>query len=121
MDKPNLFNLPDPLPEVECFESLIQDRGVLIERIVSNGHATPDDEWYDQGRDEWVALLQGRAELQFDDGRTLRMSAGDHVLIPRSREASGETGPARIRRVFGLQCTESCDERTPGTLKECSI
>jgi len=81
MDKPNLFSLPDPLPERERFESLIPDRGVLIERIISAGHATPADEWYDQERDEWVALLQGRAELEFDDGRKLRMSAGDHVLI----------------------------------------
>ncbi|MBI4773981.1 MAG: cupin domain-containing protein [Deltaproteobacteria bacterium] len=82
MEKSNLFNLPDPLPETERFEALIPDRGILIERIVSVGHATPGDEWYDQGRDEWVALLQGRAELEFDDGRKVRMSAGDHALIP---------------------------------------
>jgi len=82
MDETNLFALPDPLPEVEHFEPLIPDRGILIERIVSVGHATPDGEWYDQERDEWVALLQGEAELEFEAGSMLRMSAGDHVLIP---------------------------------------
>ena len=82
MEKGNLFDLPSPLPAAEVFEALIPDRGVQIERIVSCGQATPEGEWYDQARDEWVALLQGEATLRYADGRVLDMRAGDWVLIP---------------------------------------
>jgi cupin 2 domain-containing protein len=80
--KGNLFELPDSLPDAEVFESLIPDRGVLIERIISRGQATPKGSWYDQKRDEWVALLQGEATLAYEDGTTLELKAGDFVLIP---------------------------------------
>ena len=79
---PNLYHLPDPLPDHELTEPLLPDRGVLIERIVSTGQTTPEGEWYDQERDEWVVLLQGEAVLSYSDGRRLRLRAGDHVLIP---------------------------------------
>ena len=78
----NLFHLPHPLPDDECFDDLIPDRGVKIERIISTGQTTPEGQWYDQPRDEWVVLLRGRAEIAFEDGRTLALSVGDHVLIP---------------------------------------
>ncbi len=41
---PNLFHLPDPLPDHELFEPLLPDHGVLIERIVSAGQTTPEGE-----------------------------------------------------------------------------
>jgi len=53
-----------------------------VERIVSQGHATPVGDWLEQERDEWVVLLEGDAELVYDDGSRLRLSAGDHVVIP---------------------------------------
>ena len=56
----NLYDLPDPLPSEELFTDLIPDAGVKIERIVSSGQSTPEGEWYDQERDEWVALIQGK-------------------------------------------------------------
>ncbi|REG25914.1 hypothetical protein ATI61_1129 [Archangium gephyra] len=37
----NLLELPQPLPEQETFEPLLLDNGVLIERIVSTGQASP--------------------------------------------------------------------------------
>ena len=63
------------------FERLAISSGVLVERILSTGQATPAGEWLDQQRDEWVALLAGEAELAFEDGSRLRLGAGDHVLI----------------------------------------
>ena len=81
----NLFDLPDPLPDAEEFTDLIPERGVKIERIVSCGQTSPVGEWYDQDRDEWVVLIQGEAVLEYDDGETLRLGAGDHVLIPARR------------------------------------
>lgn len=77
----NLFKLPAGILEEELFEALIPDRGVLIERIVSTGQVSPPGFWYEQERDEWVALLQGKATLAWENGRTLEMGPGDWALI----------------------------------------
>ena len=78
----NLFELPRALGAEEHFEPLIPDCGVLVERIISTGQVTPAGEWYDQERDEWVALLQGEAVLSLEEGRILELKAGDWVFIP---------------------------------------
>lgn len=96
---PNLYDLPTPLPAGELFADLIPDTGVKIERIVSGGQSTPEGEWYDQERDEWVALIQGNAVLVYEDGSELALGAGDHVLIPahtRHRVASTSSEPPCI-------------------------
>ncbi|MBW4444174.1 MAG: cupin domain-containing protein [Plectolyngbya sp. WJT66-NPBG17] len=38
-------------------------------------------EWYDQPRDEGVLLLQGKAQLMYEDGNTIGLKAGDYLLI----------------------------------------
>ena len=78
----NLYDIPDPLPPDELFTGLIPDAGVKIERIVSGGQSTPEGQWYDQPRDEWVALLQGEAAIAYEDGAEITLHAGDHLLIP---------------------------------------
>lgn len=79
----NLFDdVPQSLPE-EQFDILHSAAGLKLERIVSTGQATPDGEWYDQGWDEWVVLLQGGARLRFDgEAEDRSLGPGDHVLIP---------------------------------------
>lgn len=78
----NLFqSIPGGLPE-ELVDVLVDHAAVRIERIVSDGHASPPDFWYDQAEHEWVVLLRGQARLRFDDGSLQNMSAGDHVMIP---------------------------------------
>jgi len=87
------------LPDNELFEALIPDAGVLIERIISTGQASPPDFWYDQDRDEWVALLQGSACIMWEDGRCQELNPGDWVLIPahvRHRVAWTSTQPPCI-------------------------
>ncbi len=87
LHKGNLFEDIDEQGRAERFETLLAAQGFRLERIVSTGQATPDGEWFDQDRDEWVVLLSGGAGLQFEgesESRVLR--PGDHVLIPaRSR------------------------------------
>ena len=78
----NLFALPSELPENELFEPLAAGNGTVIERIISTGQSTPEGEWYDQERDEWVVLLQGRATVEYDNGRRIDLCAGDWILIP---------------------------------------
>ena len=81
----NLFDLPEPLPDDEEFTELLRSKDVRIERIVSSGQTTPADEWYDQDEDEWVVLIQGEAILEYENGEKLRLSTGDHVLLPARR------------------------------------
>lgn len=95
----NIFSLPEEPWEEEIFEALIPDRGVLIERVLSCGQSTPPGKWYDQGRDEWVVLLQGQARLAWEDGRARDLVAGDWLLIPagdRHRVEWTSTGPPCI-------------------------
>ena len=79
----NIFSgIPARLPD-ELFETLIDSGSVLIERIVSLGHITPQGQWYDQERDEWVLLLSGAAELLLaGESAPRKLVPGDHVLIP---------------------------------------
>jgi cupin 2 domain-containing protein len=66
--------------------ALLERPGLRIERIVSNGHATPPGEWYDQPQAEWVVVLRGRAKLRFeDDAEDVVLDAGDWIDIPAHR------------------------------------
>lgn len=76
-----LTGIPETLPEELC-QTLLEKPTVRIERILSRGHRSPDDYWYDQDGDEWVLLLQGAARLAFSDGSQVAMQAGDYLLIP---------------------------------------
>lgn len=82
MNLVNLFDLPNvPLAE-ELITVLLESPSVRVERIVSTGQTS---DWYDQDENEFVALLQGEAELEYDDGGTIYMKAGDTLLIPPHR------------------------------------
>ncbi len=59
--------------------------GFRIERILSFGQTTPEGEWYDQAWTEWVALVRGMAVLAYDNGETITLRMGDHLLIPPHR------------------------------------
>jgi cupin 2 domain-containing protein len=83
---PNLFtDIPTDLPD-ELFETLAKSGSVHIERIISQGHASPAEGWYDQDRNEWVLLVQGAARLAFEDGREVTMGPGDWLEIPAHRK-----------------------------------
>ena len=83
-DAPREANIFDDLPQhmpKEVVQTLLQAADVRIERIVSHGHASPADFWYDQPTHEWVIVLKGAARLQFEDG-LVEMKAGDLINIP---------------------------------------
>jgi len=75
-----LKNIPATLPE-ELFETLVQSENVHIERIVSSGHSSPGEGWYDQENNEFVLVLKGAARLEFEDGRVMNMETGDWLEI----------------------------------------
>ena len=77
----NIFDdLPRNLPK-ELVQILVHAADIQIERIISHGHASPADFWYDQPRHEWVIVLKGAATLQFEDGM-VDMKPGDFINIP---------------------------------------
>lgn len=67
----------------ESFHTLLESPHVKLEHIISHGHASPPDFWYDQEEDEWVLLLRGGATLQFADGSMVELTVGDHLTIPK--------------------------------------
>jgi cupin 2 domain-containing protein len=102
-------NLLENVPEAtsdEVFTDLIRMPGVRIERIVSNGQTTPDDQWYDQEQFEWVLLLTGYAKMLFkqssatdqqQDDVEVELKAGSHVLIePHRKHRVTATGPNTV-------------------------
>src|ERR1700722_6921598 len=77
----NLFaDLPNEIPD-ELIETLLQAKTVRIERIVSRGHVSPPDFWYDQPENEWVVLLRGAARLRFEE-HVIELEPGNYVDIP---------------------------------------
>ena len=78
----NIFaNVAHRLADEQIVE-LLSARNVTIERIVSTGHATAPDEWYDQDRAEWVLLLSGSAGLIFEgETEPLVLEPGNYVHI----------------------------------------
>jgi cupin 2 domain-containing protein len=82
----NLFASLEVSKDRESFETLHESSGVLIERIVSLGHASPEGFWYDQAKAEFVVLIQGQARLRFEDEDTAHeLIAGDSVYIAAHR------------------------------------
>ncbi len=79
----NLFaDLPPCLPN-ELFTTLLDATNIRIERIVSQGQASPAGFWYDQDQCEWVLVLQGAARLRFEDHeQSVEMKPGDFIQIP---------------------------------------
>lgn len=86
--KKNLFDIyPFTHTQEELFETLLGSgdpatgTGYRLERILSFGQTTPEGEWYEQGWSEWVAVVKGMAVLAYEDGTSVTLRAGDHLII----------------------------------------
>jgi cupin 2 domain-containing protein len=90
-----LFPLPDARAN-EQVEALLTRPGLRVERIVSQGQASPPGFWYDQAEGEFVLLLAGTAKLRFADEAEARLlGPGDWVDInPHRRRRIEWTDPA---------------------------
>ena len=79
----NIFeNIPDHISE-ELFNEIFKTENFKVERIVSKGHSSPDNYWYDQEENEWVIMLKGSAGLLFaGDETVLVLRSGDYIHIP---------------------------------------
>lgn len=82
----NLFHALPVAAGEESFEALLTRPGALLERIVSHGQRSPAGFWYDQPRDEWVALLTGAARLSLEgEERPRELVPGDWLFLPAHR------------------------------------
>jgi len=79
----NIFtDIPQQIPE-ELFQTLLSTGQVKIERIISKGHSSLVNDWYDQIQHEWIILLEGQAELEFiNNPELIKLNQGDYLFIP---------------------------------------
>ena len=85
MNKSSIFSsIPKSLSR-EIIENIIQYNNLRIERIISQGQASPKNFWYDQDENEWVLILQGSARLQFAD-KFVILQEGDYINIPARKK-----------------------------------
>jgi cupin 2 domain-containing protein len=73
--------IPGELPD-ELKEILTSNAQLRVERIVSRGHASPDDFWYDQDEHELVFLYAGAARLEIADQPEVELRSGDWLVLP---------------------------------------
>ena len=79
----NLFEAVTEGSSEELIETLAGGANVRIERIVSQGHSSDPDFWYDQDENEWVVLLSGKAILRFEGhSQPVDLEPGDWIEIP---------------------------------------
>lgn len=99
LEKGSLMGLPANPKDEELVEDIFRTASFRVERIVSSGQTSPPGFWYDQEEDEWVALLQGEAVLEFEDGSAETLRSGEWVFLPahmRHRVASTSVDPPCI-------------------------
>lgn len=76
----NIFaDIPADLPE-ELVQAIVSRPNIRIDRIVSDGHVSPEGFWYDQPQHEFVLLLKGATRLRFDD-EVVEMTPGSNLNI----------------------------------------
>lgn len=110
----NFFAVPEevrqPGASEYCESILAGSSGLLVERIISHGHTTPEGQWYDQDRDEWVVVLEGYATLGYADGTERSLKKGDHVFLPRHvrHRVARTSSPCIWLAIHGTLCQTAC-------------
>ncbi len=79
----NIYEIENIDLNNEYFEDLLKQKGFRLERIISSGHVTKSDFWYDQDEDEFVLLLKGFAKILFENNDIVELNEGDYIIIPQ--------------------------------------
>lgn len=74
----NIFDLSTLPLDHELTTILEENNAIRIERIISTGQIS---DWYDQEETEFIILLDGKAELAFEDDVHIKLNKGDTLLI----------------------------------------
>ena len=85
----NIYSFP-PLPlSEELTTVLTKSESVRVERIISTGQVSG---WYDQNEAEFVVLLEGKAEIEYENGEIVAMTRGDTLVMkPHEKHRVGCT------------------------------
>ncbi|MBN1301468.1 MAG: cupin domain-containing protein [Melioribacteraceae bacterium] len=83
IEKKNIYSEPHDLAAGEVIENLLIQDEFKVERIISEGHKSPENFWYDQEENEFVLLLKGKAVLGFDNNEYIELLPGDYIIIPK--------------------------------------
>lgn len=75
----NLWNTIDKEQGAELVDILVEEKHVLVERIVSAGEST---DWQASSKAEYVILVQGTSTIAFPNGDEVVLQSGDTLLIP---------------------------------------
>ncbi|TBR17450.1 cupin domain-containing protein [bacterium] len=85
----------------EIFQTLLVNKKLKIERIISQGQVTEEGKWLKEAHDEWVILLKGAAKLRFrKDNRLIKLTEGDHILIPANTSHRVEWTSLRQKTIW---------------------
>ncbi len=81
-----LRDIPNNIPE-EIIEEIVSSENIRLERIISKGHSSPPNFWYNQEENEWVILIKGKAKLKFsDENELVELNTGDYINIPSHKK-----------------------------------
>jgi cupin 2 domain-containing protein len=86
-NKNNIFDIDNNIniySKDEIFDIILNNKNIKIERIISSGQRTNDNEWLVQDKSEWVLLLQGEATIIIYENKTIKLSKGDYLYIPEN-------------------------------------
>ncbi len=97
-------NICSKIPRIkgkEIFQTLLVNKKLTIERIVSQGQITEKGKWLKEARDEWVIVLKGAGRLRFRKGnRLVTLKAGDYVSIPANTSHRVEWTSPREKTIW---------------------
>jgi len=86
LKKSDIFdNIPKDLTN-EFFEDIVLSDNVKIEKIISKGHTSPKDGWYNQEQNEWVIVLKGEGIISFEDEKQICLKSGEYINIPAHKK-----------------------------------
>ncbi len=98
--KGNVFdNIPITIPN-EIFEKIIENNSFTLERIISEKHKSPPGFWYNQDKSEFVLLLQGSAQLLYDNEQSFDLKPGDYLVIPTHQKHRVEKTDENVKTIW---------------------
>ena len=104
MNKLKRGNIYSKIPSVkdkEIFQTLMKNKKLKIERIISQGQVTEKDKWLKETRAEWVMILKGAGKLRFrKDNRLIKLKPGDYLLIPANTSHRVEWTSPREKTIW---------------------
>ena len=97
----NIYSKIAGIKDKEVFQTLLVNKKLKIERIISQGQTTKKEKWLKEARDEWVIVLKGAGSLRFrKHNRLIKLEAGDYVLIPANTSHRVEWTTLREKTIW---------------------